>query len=59
MLAHIRKSKAQSILEYVSLTLIVWGALSAMTFYIQRAMEVRTRHLNQELNENARGNGMI
>jgi len=54
-----RRLKAQSILEYVMLTLIVWGALAAMTFYIQRAMEVRTRHLNQELNENARGNGMI
>jgi isoprenylcysteine carboxyl methyltransferase (ICMT) family protein YpbQ len=49
-----RKIKAQSIIEYIGLVLIVSAAMSAMVFYIQRALDVRVRHLNQELNESQR-----
>ncbi|MDD5070477.1 MAG: hypothetical protein PHV17_07080 [Candidatus Omnitrophica bacterium] len=48
------KSKSQSITEYVAIVLIVSAAISAVTFYLSRAIEVRTRHLNQELNEATR-----
>jgi hypothetical protein len=50
---------AQSIIEYVALILVVSAALSAVTFYISRTIEVRVRHLNQELNESQRGMGLI
>lgn len=54
-----KNKKTQSILEYVAIVLIVSAALSAVTFYISRAVEVRVRHLNQELNESTRGMGLI
>jgi hypothetical protein len=50
---------AQSIVEFVALILIVSAAVSAMAFYISRTIEVRVRHLNQELNEGSRGMGLI
>lgn len=55
-----RRSKfAQSIIEYVALVLIVAAAMSAMCVYVTRFLEVRARHLNQELNESQRGMGLI
>jgi hypothetical protein len=54
-----KKTKAQGLIEYVALVLIVSAALTTILFYIYRTIEVRTRHLNQELNESQRGNGLI
>jgi hypothetical protein len=45
---------AQSIIEYTALVIIVSGAVAATTFYLSRALEVRQRHLAQELNETNR-----
>lgn len=50
---------AQSIIEYVSLVLIVSAAFGAMFTYIKRGIDVRLRHLNCELNESYRGFGRI
>ena len=51
-----RKNKlSQSIIEYVALIIIVSAGISAMVFYIQRTLEIRVRHLNQELNDSSRG----
>ena len=47
----VRLPKAQSIFEYIAIVLIVSAAMSAMTFYISRALAVKQRHLAQELNE--------
>jgi len=47
----IRMRKSQSILEYIAIVLVVSAAMSAMTFYIYRALLVKERHLAQELNE--------
>ncbi|MCF7907277.1 MAG: hypothetical protein K9L86_00150 [Candidatus Omnitrophica bacterium] len=47
----IRFVKSQSILEYVAIVLVVAAAMSAMTFYLSRALRVRDRHLAQEMNE--------
>ncbi|MFH1771294.1 MAG: hypothetical protein ABH872_00585 [Candidatus Omnitrophota bacterium] len=54
-----KKIKAQSIMEYVALVLITSAAVSAIAFYVSRSIEVRVRHLNQELNEASRGAGKI
>lgn len=54
-----KKIKGQSIIEYVSLILIVSAAVSGMSIYISRILEIRNRHLNQELNEMTRGDGQI
>jgi hypothetical protein len=60
MLSFLRKKiKGQSIIEYVSLILIVSAAVSGMSIYVQRILEIRQRHLNQELNESTRGAGQI
>jgi Flp pilus assembly pilin Flp len=48
------KSTAQSIIEYTILITIVSAALAAMVFYLRRGMDVRMRHLAQELNETNR-----
>lgn len=48
------KVAAQSIIEYTILVTIVSAALSAMVFYLRRGMDVRMRHLAQELNETNR-----
>jgi len=56
---YIRTKKTQSIIEYTALVLIVSAAITAVTFYISRAIEVRRRHLNQELNESSRGMGQV
>jgi hypothetical protein len=50
----LRKLRAQSIIEYAALTLIVSAAVSAMTLYIQRNISVRVRHLNLELHDGQR-----
>lgn len=47
----IKLRRAQSILEYTALVIIVATALSATTFYISRALVVKQRHLAQEMNE--------
>lgn len=54
-----KKINGQSIIEYVSLILIVSAAVSAMSIYVSRILEIRQRHLNQELNESTRGSGQI
>lgn len=54
-----KKINGQSIIEYVSLILIVSAAVSAMSIYVSRILEIRQRHLNQELNESTRGSGLI
>jgi len=54
-----KRIKGQSIIEYVSLILITAAVLTAMTIYISRVLQIRQRHLNQELNENSRGLGAI
>jgi len=46
--------KAQSIIEYTALLLIVSAALSSTVYFLHRAVEVRQRHLAQELNETNR-----
>jgi hypothetical protein len=52
---HMRFNRVtQSIIEYVVATIIVFTATGAMALYVQRAMNVRTRHLAQELNESQR-----
>jgi hypothetical protein len=50
-----KKIFSQTIIEYVSLILITSAAVGAMTTYISRILQVRMRHLNQEMNEAARG----
>ncbi len=47
----IKITKSQSLLEYVAIVLIVAAAMSAMTYYLSRALKVRERHLAQEMNE--------
>jgi len=54
-----KKISGQSIIEYVSLILIVSAAVSGMSLYVSRILEIRQRHLNQELNESTRGSGQI
>lgn len=54
-----KRIKGQSIIEYVSLILITSAALAAMSVYVSRILEVRMRHMNQELNESTRGGGII
>ncbi len=43
--------KAQSIIEYIALVLIVAAAFGSMSFYISRALEVKRMHLAMEMNE--------
>jgi len=47
----IRINRAQSLLEYIAIVLVVAAAISATTFYLSRALKVKQRHLAQELNE--------
>ncbi|MDD5194831.1 MAG: hypothetical protein PHQ96_04035 [Candidatus Omnitrophica bacterium] len=49
-----KKAKAQSIAEYAALIIIVSVAFGVMFRYIQRGIQVRVRHLNQELNDSLR-----
>jgi len=46
--------KAQSIMEYAALVVIASTAVGMLVLYVQRAMNVRFRHLRQELNESQR-----
>lgn len=50
----IKKVKAQGILEYAALVILVSLAIAAMVIYLNRALDVRSRHLAQELNESNR-----
>jgi len=50
----IKKRKAQSFLEYTMLVIVCLTAVGTMILYMQRAVSVRVRHLNQELNESQR-----
>ena len=50
----INKRKAQSIMEYSALIILTLTAVGTMVLHIQRAVDVRFRHLNQELNESQR-----
>ncbi|MCK9574313.1 MAG: hypothetical protein M0R20_08010 [Candidatus Omnitrophica bacterium] len=54
-----KRINGQSIIEYVALILIVSAAVSGMSIYVSRILEIRQRHLNQELNESTRGAGQI
>lgn len=45
------RMKTQSIVEYVSAVIIVSLGVGAVFFYIRRALDVKGRHLAQELNE--------
>ncbi len=54
MFIRLRTKKAQSILEYAAIVILVSAAISTMTIYIQRAMNVRFRHIREELNESQR-----
>ena len=46
----IRESKAQNVLEYTMLIIIVAAALMAMTTYIMRSMNARLKQAQDELN---------
>ena len=46
--------KAQSIIEYIALVMIVAAAFGGMSFYVSRALEVRDMHLAMEMNETNR-----
>lgn len=48
----LRINKGQSFIEYTMLIIIVSAALIAMTTYIMRAMNVRLKSTQQELNYN-------
>lgn len=50
----IRKILAQSIIEYTALVVLVSIAVGAMMFYVNRALDVKSRHLAQEMNETNR-----
>ena len=43
--------KAQSIIEYIALVLIVAAAYGGMSFYISQALSIKSMHLAQEMNE--------
>jgi len=45
---------AQSIIEYTALVVLVSIAAGAMMFYVNRALDVKARHLAQEMNETNR-----
>ena len=46
----IGKRKAQSVLEYTMLIIIVAAALAAMTTYIMRSMNARLKQAQDEIN---------
>ena len=45
------KNKAQSMLEYVSLIVVISIALMAMTRYIRRSVNARLKQVQEELDE--------
>lgn len=45
-----RSKRAQSVLEYTVLIMVVAAALMAMTTYISRAMNARLKGVQEELN---------
>lgn len=49
-----RRSKAQSIVEYVILSLAVSSAVMVMSVYVKRAMYSKFADIRQELNESQR-----
>lgn len=48
----IRYRKAQSILEYAILIMIVAAAFMAMNLYVQRAVQANLKSLEIQVNEN-------
>jgi ABC-type Fe3+ transport system permease subunit len=50
----LRNKKAQSFLEYVTLILVVSGALVAMYTYMQRSVNARLKQIQVELDETRR-----
>ncbi|MCF7916271.1 MAG: hypothetical protein K9L61_00645 [Candidatus Omnitrophica bacterium] len=50
----IRMQKAQSILEYALLIIVVSAALMAMNTYVKRALNARLKQVQVELNETLR-----
>lgn len=50
----VKKISAQSIIEYTAMVVLVSVAVGAMMFYVSRALEVKSRHLAQEMNETNR-----
>ncbi len=46
----IKKIRAQSVIEYTMLIIIVAAALTAMTTYITRSMNARLKQAQDELN---------
>ena len=49
------KNKAQSIVEYTMLVVVISAAVAAMASYLQRAVNARFKQVRQELNESQRG----
>ncbi|MDD5431574.1 MAG: hypothetical protein PHO70_01085 [Candidatus Omnitrophica bacterium] len=54
MFKNFRCRKAQSVLEYAMLIIIIVTALTAMSLYIQRAINARMKQVQAELDENKR-----
>lgn len=54
MFRRLHRGKAQSVLEYVTLVLIVSAALLAMQQYMQRAINARMKQVQLELDESKR-----
>ncbi len=54
MIRKLQKSKAQSILEYSLLIMVIAAALMAMQKYIRRAMNARLKQVQEELDESSR-----
>jgi len=50
----IKKSKAQSIVEYALLFSVISAALIAMTTYIQRSVNAKLKVIQEELYESSR-----
>jgi len=48
------KKRAQSILEYAVLIIVVSSALMVMQKYVRRAMNARLKQVQEELNEASR-----
>jgi len=50
-LARSKKNRAQSIIEYSVLILVVSTALVAMTVYVNRSVRGKMKHIESQLNE--------
>jgi Flp pilus assembly pilin Flp len=54
MVKRYHDKRAQSILEYAMLIIVIATALMVMNTYIQRAITARLRQVHEELNESRR-----